>query len=141
MTSFLNWLLPQNCFLCEADCNQPICPNCLSCLPFRDSTFFPVEEVTAKDISQFISSFQAIFSYTYPVDVLIQTAKCYSHKKDSDNKKHPRYHCSLSSLTILSVLGQLMAESLVIEPPLPDVLIPVPLHSIRLRKRGYNQSL
>lgn len=123
MTSFLDWLLPQNCFLCEADCNQPICLNCLSCLPSQKSTFFPVEKITAKEISQVISSFQAIFSYTYPVDVLIQAAKFNNN------------------LTILSVLGQLMAESLVIKPPVPEVLIPVPLHPRRLRQRGYNQSL
>jgi ComF family protein len=123
MTPFINWLLPQNCFLCEADCNQPICLDCLSCLPVQESTFFPAEEVIAEDISPVISSFQTIFSYTYPVDVLIKAAK-FNH-----------------NLTILSVLGKLMAESLMMKPPLPEVLIPIPLHLKRLQKRGYNQSL
>jgi ComF family protein len=44
------------------------------------------------------------------------------------------------NLVILNLLGKLMAEHLTIEPR-PDVLIPVPLHSKRLRERGYNQSL
>jgi len=122
-TSFINWLLPQNCFLCEADCDQPICFNCLSRLPLQYPSFFSVEEMAAQEISQVISSFQAVFSYTYPVDVLIQAAKFKNN------------------LMILSVLGQLMAEHLDIKPPLPDVLIPVPLHRRRLRDRGYNQSL
>jgi ComF family protein len=123
MTPFINWLLPQNCFLCEADCNQPICLDCLSGLSVQESTFFPAQEVIAEKISPVISSFQAIFFYTYPVNVLIKAAKFNNN------------------LTILSVLGELMAESLVIKPPLPEVLIPVPLHPKRLRKRGYNQSL
>ena len=37
-------------------------------------------------------------------------------------------------------LGQLLAEYLEAEPLAADVLIPVPLHSRRLRERGYNQS-
>jgi ComF family protein len=37
-------------------------------------------------------------------------------------------------------LGQLLAEYLEAEPVTADVLVPVPLHSRRLRERGYNQS-
>ena len=39
-------------------------------------------------------------------------------------------------------LGALMAERLAARPaPLPDLLIPVPLHPSRLQRRGYNQAL
>ncbi|WPL11809.1 MULTISPECIES: ComF family protein [Thiorhodovibrio] len=41
------------------------------------------------------------------------------------------------------LFGQLLAEAAVWQsgPSLPELLIPVPLHSKRLRERGYNQSL
>lgn len=40
------------------------------------------------------------------------------------------------------VLGALMAERLAQRPePLPELLVPVPLHATRLRGRGYNQAL
>lgn len=39
------------------------------------------------------------------------------------------------------VLGGLMAERLAARPePLPELLIPVPLHRARLQRRGYNQA-
>ena len=37
-------------------------------------------------------------------------------------------------------LGQLLAQYLESQPVAADVLVPVPLHSRRLRERGYNQS-
>jgi ComF family protein len=37
-------------------------------------------------------------------------------------------------------LGQLLAQYLEARPVAADVLVPVPLHSRRLRERGYNQS-
>lgn len=45
-------------------------------------------------------------------------------------------------LAAAHLLGTLMAERLARRPePLPELLIPVPLHSARLRRRGYNQAL
>jgi len=45
-------------------------------------------------------------------------------------------------LTPAHVVGRLMAEQLIQRPePLPELLIPIPLSSARLRRRGYNQAL
>ncbi|MBK1641243.1 phosphoribosyltransferase [Chromatium okenii] len=45
-------------------------------------------------------------------------------------------------LTFIRLLGQCLAERVIAAAqPLPEVLIPVPLHPQRLRERGYNQSL
>jgi len=49
-------------------------------------------------------------------------------------EKVTRRH-SLVSNYIDSILNDLIIE------PRPDILIPVPLHSRRLRQRGYKQSL
>ncbi len=39
------------------------------------------------------------------------------------------------------LLGRLISESLQNTPGLPELIIPVPLHPIRYRQRGFNQSL
>jgi ComF family protein len=45
-------------------------------------------------------------------------------------------------LTYARLLGELLAEALQERrEPLPEVLLPVPLHPARLRQRGFNQSL
>jgi ComF family protein len=45
-------------------------------------------------------------------------------------------------LAYASLLGLIMADSLVPQiEVLPDVIVPVPLHRVRLRERGYNQAL
>lgn len=41
------------------------------------------------------------------------------------------------SITLGNLLGRVLEQSAL---PLPDVLVPVPLHSKRLRYRGFNQS-
>lgn len=67
---------------------------------------------------------QAVFRYASPVDRLIQDLK-YNGR-----------------LELSRVLGEYLAEHLQAQDnPLPDVMIPVPLHISRLRERGYNQSL
>jgi ComF family protein len=70
------------------------------------------------------TSARAAFRYASPVDKLIQDLKY-------------RDRLELSRL-----LGGYLANHLQsLVDPLPDVVVPVPLHSSRLRERGYNQSL
>lgn len=69
-------------------------------------------------------SARAAFRYAAPVDKLIQ---------------HLKYH---DRLELSRLLGAYLATHLQsLNDPLPDVVVPVPLHSSRLRERGYNQSL
>lgn len=127
----LNKLLPQSCFLCGADGPQFICTNCLADLPYQQQNCHRCARPLTTDdnlctICQthppVFERAQAVFTYRYPIDKLIQVAK-YG-----------------SNLAALSSLGQLMTTHLHIDNR-PEVLIPVPLHPRRLRQRGYNQSL
>ncbi|MGH8551367.1 MAG: ComF family protein [Methylococcales bacterium] len=62
--------------------------------------------------------------YLEPVRYLIRSLKFHSN------------HASAR------LLGHLMAEHLQsLEPPLPELIIPVPLHRNRLKGRGFNQSI
>jgi len=66
----------------------------------------------------------SVFTYASPVDHLIQ-----------DLKFHHKLH-------IARLLGDIMASNLALRVQTrPDLIIPVPLHSARLRERGYNQAL
>ncbi len=66
----------------------------------------------------------AAFSYHYPLDALIQRFK---YRAD---------------LACGRVLGELLADELAQRAePLPDALLPVPLHWSRLCRRGFNQSV
>lgn len=62
-----------------------------------------------------------MFRYGFPVDHLIQQFK---------------YH---ERLDLADTLGRLLAEQVSDAPP--DVWIPMPLHSNRLKQRGFNQSV
>mgnify|MGYP003393512964 CR=1 FL=1 len=69
----------------------------------------------------------SVFRYAHPVDHLIHDLKF--------NRK----------LAIARLLGELMVQQLKkrthsISSPLPQLIIPVPLHAARLRERGYNQA-
>ncbi|HEX7030308.1 MAG TPA: ComF family protein [Gammaproteobacteria bacterium] len=65
---------------------------------------------------------RAAFRYAWPLDTLIRRFKF--------NGDHAAGR----------VLGELFAETLHAETPPPACLLPVPLHSRRLRERGFNQS-
>ncbi len=113
----ISFLLPQSCFLCGDNSIECLCPACLRILPFRQKRQVCIDCTNIQ--------VQSVFSYMYPIDKLIIAAKFHQN------------------LAVLNLLGNLMAQHLqhlTIENR-PDVLIPVPLHSKRLRKRGYNQSL
>ncbi|MBE9561981.1 MAG: ComF family protein [Proteobacteria bacterium] len=123
-------LLLQNCFLCGSNSKQQLCTACLSNLPYQTLTCYkcakPLNvDVICRQCQQNLPPYtkvKAVFSYVYPIDKLISVAKFKEN------------------LPILNLLGNLMVEHLKFEPH-PDVLIPIPLHPKRLRKRGYNQSV
>jgi ComF family protein len=66
----------------------------------------------------------AAFRYAYPLPALIGGLKFRRR------------------LDLIRLLGMLLTESLQqTAAPLPDLIVPVPLHPRRLRERGYNQAL
>lgn len=66
----------------------------------------------------------APFRYEHPLDLLEARFK---------------FHADLAAGRVLSAL--MIERAAADAPPRPELLIPVPLHSARLRERGYNQAL
>ncbi|MGA9032410.1 MAG: ComF family protein [Sulfuricaulis sp.] len=127
-----------NCLLCaaRAPAGKDLCPACERSLPRTESacprcaahgTAMEIEGVSCGACQTHppaYTSARAAFRYATPVDKLIQ-----------DLKYHDR-------LELSRLLGGYLANHLqALIDPLPDVVVPVPLHSSRLRERGYNQSL
>lgn len=114
-----------------------ICRGCQADLPMQTTACYqcalPLHGITAvpsplcghclNDPPSYDHTFSA-FQYAHPVDHLIHDLKF--------NRK----------LAIARLLGELMAQQLKkrARAPLPQLIIPVPLHAARLRERGYNQA-
>lgn len=108
------------CNGCRADLpyNASYCIRCAIPLPITGLCGHCLREPPP-----YASSF-SLFHYAPPVDHLIIALKFRGR------------------LSLARLLGELMASALAARTePLPELLIPVPLHRTRLRERGYNQAL
>lgn len=123
-------ILPGSCLLCAADsASSLLCPACTADLPRQATTACPqcgVETPLGERCGTCLKSPPAFtrtivpFRYEFPVDRLIQALK-YSHR-----------------LPLAKWLGSSLSEQIVADEH--DLLLPLPLHSSRLRDRGFNQS-
>lgn len=127
------WLLPPTCVLCHGpgEDGRDLCSGCADDLPHlkiacsRCAMPLPVVGICGAcqhDPPPFDIT-RALFHYREPVDHLIQALKF--------NRK----------LYVARLLGDLMAQQLASIHPRPEAIIPVPLHPLRLRQRGFNQAL
>lgn len=118
------------CYAASAE-SHGLCPACAKDLPDLPSAHCPQCALLSPEAHicghclrsppAFDRTF-ALFSYEYPVDAMLQRYK-YQHR-----------------LSMAAQLAELMAGRLN-GNVLPDLLIPMPLHPLRLRERGFNQSL
>lgn len=129
-------LAPQRCYWCAAlSTGACACAACSSALPWNE---------------------QACRACALPIASGSATSVCADCLKDSPPQDRSwaafRYDTPIAQaiielkfhgrLAAAHVVGSLMAARLALRPePLPHVLVPVPLHSARLRHRGYNQAL
>jgi ComF family protein len=127
-------LFPPTCVLCGrmGAADYDLCHACLADLPYNSPSCqrcalpLPTEGLCGRCLRHpppYVRSF-ALFRYAAPVDHLLTGLK-FHHR-----------------LCLSRLLGDLMANVLAsADRPLPELLVPVPLHRTRLRERGYNQAL
>ena len=124
-------ILPQDCLLCGAFSGRAkICAGCAADLPCHPQACCPVCALPTlhgaicghclKRPPHFGST-RAAYTYAFPLDRLVQSLK-YGH-----------------NLAVVSLLADTLATQAA-KHPLPDALIPMPLHPNRLRQRGFNQA-
>ncbi len=137
-TKFIRTLLrDQHCYLCDNINTNPefdICSLCLADLPYKNQSCsrcsLPLVSTNSPVCGKCIQqppSYDVLlspFEYQFPLDTFITELKFRS--------KLYRAH----------TLGKLFSQYLQSKAtPLPECIIPVPLHPKRLRQRGFNQSL
>jgi ComF family protein len=132
----LSLLFPGRCRLCgtAVQPQQNLCPECLDDLPWLSSNCvrcsLPLAATSGdllcgrcqKQAPDFDRTLAA-FHYQPPIDYLIKRLKFSGE------------------LALCPFFSRLLAERISSQAgPLPDLILPVPLHHRRLRKRGFNQS-
>ena len=130
-------LLPFSCILCGqvSDRRQDLCSGCLQDLPIiaqscpRCANKMPSSLICGSCLHEPppFSAAYTLFAYEPPVVSMILELKFRGR------------------LCFARILGELLAEKIIQDwyrsKPLPDVLLPVPLHEKRLQERGFNQAL
>jgi len=132
LRGLLDWLLPPACALCGAT-GALLCAPCLAELPALGPACRRCALPLPGDPGGLCGPclrrpppFEALtapFAYAPPLDRLLQALKYRGR------------------LELARPLGERLAESWLEAAPPPDLLLPVPLHPRRLRRRGFNQAL
>ncbi len=136
LSNIQDWLLPRLCPACggNTEAGEILCAGCVQTLPRSgpacprcatpyDHPVLAHECGTCQQHPPAYDRCVALFHYGPPIDHFVRRLK---------------FHRELS---IATVLGEWLAERLQDTAPLPDVILPIPLHATRLRERGYNQAL
>lgn len=137
LKSIQQWLFPGICLLCSERVvtNNQFCDACEASLPRLyngcEQCAVPLADTSAAQqrcgaCQQHPPAFRralAPFVYAAPIDRFIQDLK-YQQR-----------------LETARLLGTRLADYVTSRDPEIDVIVPVPLHTKRLRERGYNQSL
>lgn len=122
----------KNCILCGISAKQDLCESCDSHLPQLPVNHCPVclwpvptAEICGACLKKppaFTRTIAAL-RYTFPIDTLIHSFKYQTN------------------LAIAPIFAHLLIRKLTATEMRPNVIIPMPLHPIRLRERGFNQSM
>jgi ComF family protein len=133
LLAWLSWLWPERCALCRAPigAGKDFCAGCHADLPWI-KTGCPTCAAPSSSSARCgrcqrkppaMHRTYAALRYAEPVDRLIVGLK-YRRRLD-----------------LARALAQLLLPTLQKIHTRPDIVLPVPLHSARLRERGYNQAL
>ncbi len=132
-----SWLLPFTCVLCGKISfrHQDLCEDCYNELPIltqacpRCATPLLKTQLCGQCLIQppTFDVTHALFLYQPPITSLILKLK-FNH-----------------ALIHARIFGELLAKKIrddwYLHKPLPDIIIPIPLHVKRLQERGFNQAL
>lgn len=135
----LDILFPLHCLFCQKY-GQWICQECFKKIsllpvqvcPYCEKAISPAGRICFKCKEKFLRKNQLP-----PLDALI-----VSTKYEKNGASRLIHHFKYSFVKDLGdPLAKIMSEAITFHNlPLPDLIIPVPLHSRRLRWRGFNQS-
>ena len=128
----LDTLFPISCLSCGKP-DEWICENCLSKIPLKREQVCPIcEKATTPDGRVCFKC-----EKKYSIDGVL-TAASYKNKLVAGATHYYKYRFIEDLKT---PLGKLLIKAFFnSQLPLPDLIVPVPLHKRRLRWRGFNQA-
>lgn len=109
----LDLIFPRRCLACRGFCGKTLCPDCYAKFPFCRPGLQAV----------FPTPVFALGRYEGMLHDLVGRMKFKQEER------------------IAAILGRWLGARLVAEGVEPDLVIPVPLHPKRLRRRGFNQAV
>lgn len=129
----LDLIFPDQCFVCGKE-GFLICPNCEKEIPILSEQVCPICE------NVFIESGKVCRNCKKENNFIRQMIAVSEYKDTSLPKIiHSYKYKFVSELSV--PLGKILIRGILRNNlPIPDFLVPVPLHSFRLRWRGFNQS-
>lgn len=131
-TLVLNTLFPIHCLSCQKE-GEWVCSRCFKDIPLLEFQVCPKCERFTTSGGTLCPNCKG----SVPLDALIASTR---YKEHCVKKIIHVYKYKLAR-DIAPLLGLIMAKAYIAHTlPLPDVIIPVPLHSRRQRWRGFNQS-
>ena len=140
-TGLVDIVFPRNCVLCRAyhpaTARDPLCPACRASLPWNTPPFCircarHLEAVSEESLCPSCRAHPPHFDEGWALVRYEGPAREILHKFKFQDKTSLRR-------TFKTLLGQFMARYELAFPGDP-LVIPVPLHGVRLRERGYNQA-
>lgn len=136
---FLDTLFPINCFFCQKP-NEWICQECAEKIKILDAQVCPYCEKNISSYGHICQYCKTKFLIKNKKDYLDALIVSSSYKKNKiSNLIHQFKYNFVFDLSL--PLAKIMTNSIIQHNlPLPDMIIPVPLHKRRLRWRGFNQS-
>ncbi|MDO9231369.1 MAG: ComF family protein [bacterium] len=135
----LDTLFPIHCLYCQKygewvcqECTQKISILPVQVCPYCEKTISPNGRICPKCKDKFLAK-----NEIWPIDTLVVSAK---YEKGGISRL---VHCFKYNFIpeLGEILAKIICQAFVFHnSPLPDLIIPIPLHSRRLRWRGFNQS-
>lgn len=142
LLEIFNYLLPCHCVLCGAaeTTYVHLCAPCLQDLPFLTQSCIRCAEILSYKTTDHKLICGKCLLQPPPFDL------AYSLFKYQGPLAHLLIHLKFNhQLAYAKLLGMLLAYKIkhewYLHQPLPDVILPMPLHAKRLSERGYNQAL
>lgn len=126
-------VFPPVCVFCNKKISRPhtfedVCRNCLSQIPFRTKTKSRIkclEKRNSDNIEEFIK---------FNIDVIIA---CYYEKMIRKSLVSMKFY---GNAHMKNILGSIASRAIISQNESFDAIVPIPLHTERLRERGYNQA-
>jgi competence protein ComFC len=118
----------------------PTCPSCGSDAPGADLLLCPACRAALRKVSRGDTDFQVALSRLQEQGIVAGCTVVWYFEKGGPLQSLLHLAKYSSRLSLGRTMGEELGRAIARGAARPDLVIPVPLHPVKLRERGYNQS-